>query len=189
VVKALLKSSRSAIPADIERLWEGFLEDMLILYLPPHRGSDISDSEAVCSRALRNYIEDLSEYPSDILQTAWKSVRRSHRGLGWPLIAEIRDACKFAQQESRGPQQPKIDVFKRLQHKTDEINRLARSYTESFMRGELGRQAIEEGWSGDLRDFVWRRAHLQSQRIVRLGGGHIDVTIPAEEILEWKRRC
>ena len=183
----LLRSSENVTQASINRIWSDCLEAMLVLYLPPHRDSDEAESEATCARALQDYIEDLVDFPSEILKAGWKDVRRTHKRLGWPLIGEIRSSCVQLQQRANRASAPVENVFDRINRKAVEINRLMLSYTDSFMLGDLGREARAEGWHIQLRDYVRGEAHLQAQRIVRTGQGSIDVMIPGDLIAEWKR--
>lgn len=159
---------------------------MLIFYMPPHRDVSEAETEAVCARALQDYIEDLAEFMPEILLAGWREVRRLHKRLGWPLISEIRSACLRHQGMTSRASASQENVLQRMHRNASEIDRLMVTYVTSFMRGDLGQEAKSEGWDRRLKDYVRNEAHLQAQRIVRTGHGSIDVMIPGELIIEWK---
>lgn len=66
---------------------------MVILYYPPHRAPDDAELEYECNVALRDYLEDLAEFPAEILRGGWREARRTHKTQAWPTIAAIRNAC------------------------------------------------------------------------------------------------
>lgn len=66
---------------------------MLLLYYPPHRADSEEELLEQAVVALEDYFDDLKDFDRPVLESAWREVRRAHRGQGWPTIAAIRDAC------------------------------------------------------------------------------------------------
>lgn len=66
---------------------------MVSLYYPPFKAADDSEMTATAALALRDYVEDLAEFPVNVLREAWKDARRPHKTRDWPALAAIRNAA------------------------------------------------------------------------------------------------
>ncbi len=57
------------------------LEEILVLYYPPFRAEDETELLRLAIVGMRPYVEDLAEFKPDIIETAWRNVRRGHKVL------------------------------------------------------------------------------------------------------------
>lgn len=88
-----LKASALVSHDRLESLWDAVLLPMVSLYYPPFKAADEAELTATAALALRDYVEDLAEFPVDVLREAWKDARRPHKTRDWPALAAIRNAA------------------------------------------------------------------------------------------------
>lgn len=96
---------------------------------------------------LRQYAELLGDIPEDV---AIEALKRAARNATWfPKPGEVRaHANEILRQRSVGAQPTdELNLHQRLDAQVD-------AWVQSFMRGDLGQQAIEEGWSSLLRGWL-----------------------------------
>ncbi len=74
---------------ELHRVEHAILKPMRKLYGPPRNVEDEAG-------ALRQYAEDLHQFTTEVLETAWKTVRQNHAYKSWPTIATIIKACHEA---------------------------------------------------------------------------------------------
>ena len=123
---------------------EEILEPMQRLYVPPR-----SMEPAQQMAAMRDYMDSLRSFDREDLQAAWRTVRDSHQGRGWPLPSVFVLAARAARKE-RLPQakEPAVNRFK---HPEGEINRHVWRQLRSSRTASI---AMAEGWAWSLKAKV-----------------------------------
>lgn len=125
---------------------------MLILYLPPERGSSEDDQLYQAGVALREYVDDLADFPAEILRAGWLKTRRAHRGAGWPKPEVIRAACS-AEQPLPPPRLAAATAAGGFGPMADQ-----------WLESPPGQQALREGIGWDCRHLIERTGHHPSPR-------------------------
>jgi len=67
--------------------------EMMLLFYPPFRADSDEELLELSIIGARAYVEDLSEFPPDVLSKGWREVRRQHKVERWPTIEMIRSCC------------------------------------------------------------------------------------------------
>lgn len=136
------------------------IDPMTAMFSPPY-GSD----EQRAATALRQYIEQLAEYPRDVLAAAWTGIVRGYGGRNWPALKTVIEHCDNARRASAAESPGKRTNWRK--GLWPEVDRRTSEFVERFMAGPLGQRARDEGYDWDLRGWVRGVAHYQAQIVVR----------------------
>jgi hypothetical protein len=146
---------------------------MLVLYYPPHRADSEEELLEQAVIALEDYLDDLAEFDRMTLQSAWREVRRAHRGQGWPTISVIRDAC-LAHAPRRRDQDPD-DVPEWYRQLASRIGPTpARSWFGEAVLRVSGRQATFAFPSKPATD--WCKTRYAQEALIAVQSDHPEVT-------------
>lgn len=144
---------------DAKRVVGRFAADLIDLFGTPKppNGSQLSDAQ-YGKKWLADMIEDLWPFSAETLERARRILRRTTKYKSMPNNSEILTAAKQAYKEieSEKPQLIKPDEKRRAEMAIEEKENLA----IELMRAHLGRQAVEEGWHGELFEYVRDNSHL-----------------------------
>ncbi len=159
------------------------------MYYPPFRAEDETELLRLAIVGMRPYVEDLAEFKPDIIETAWRNVRRGHKVERWPTLQSIREEClrltdrgsSERGHRSSAPASPS----KPWEEKTRRINLLQREYVDDFCRGELADRAKSEGWYTSLWLHCQDAAHYQAQEVLAGIRDQIHVEITSQQIERW----
>ncbi len=109
-------------------------------------------------------IEDLSDYPEDILAQAWKEVRRNISIK--PKPAQILFECRKAANAGEAASQRRENKFlSEFEKKDAEILKAANEYVREFMQSPLFREAKAGGYAGEVLVYAQASAFFQAQVI------------------------
>jgi hypothetical protein len=135
---------------------------------------------------MRPYVEDLAEFHPDVIESAWRNVRRGHKVERWPTLQSIREEClrlrdRGAERSSRPTQS--APQSKPWEEKTRRLNEMQREYVDAFCQGELAQRAKSEGWYTSLWLHCQDAAHYQAQEV--LAGLRDRIDVDPDELTEY----
>lgn len=96
-----------------------------------------------------DYIEALGGYTDSLLGLAAKNIIKTREVRSFPLVAECVKACRDALDAMSEP-----DLKKPVKDRHDEWSDERRKMADKLFKCEMGRDAVAEGWSWRLWDFL-----------------------------------
>lgn len=101
---------------------------------------------------LDEVIRVLKGYTETVQDEACTLLMKTHRGRQFPTPAQCRAACQEVE-ETRSPINPTGTEFLHPDWQPESFKK-----ADTLIRSDLGRQAADEGWIGQLHDFC-RKKH------------------------------
>lgn len=146
---------------DFQKVKTNFLDPLL-----KHFSKKLNDEQGEA------YVEDLSEFSSDVLQRAWLHCRRSNKY--FPSIYEAISACDELRKSTGKPKSSNPSGHREKWDIRDEDRKnLVHDFLyENLMKTALYRQAQAEYWDIPLRRYAMALANLQAQMIYPSPAGH-----------------
>lgn len=97
----------------------------------------------------RDYVEALEGYTDSLLALAAKNIIKSRETRSFPLVAECLKACRDTLDAMAEP-----DLRKPIKRDDDVWSEERRKLADKLFKCEMGRDAVKEGWSWTLWDWL-----------------------------------
>lgn len=96
-----------------------------------------------------DYVEALEGYTDSLLALAAKNIIKNRESRSFPLVAECVKACRDTMDQISEP-----DLSKPIDVKHDEWREERKELADKLFKCEMGREAVKEGWSWALWDWL-----------------------------------
>lgn len=166
----------SITPDSARMIWNHVLQEMCLLMWPPFSAPTEHELVTRYAFTLRAYVEDLSEYPFDVVQHAWKLLRRRVQNRRWPAIADFRIACTEAltHQKINGTSDKGLPFWQKHLQTCVEPLHFSSWIRPLSLHGVADRVATFHAPSALIRD--WARRNYEHLLLESIRTKHSDVT-------------
>lgn len=128
----------------------------------------------------KDYYDLLADLPQEFLERALYNLGRSLRW--FPKVGEIREEAERLIAAAPRPSQPGDEPLH------VRLDKEAKRYVKSFMLGDLGIQAKEEGWRDLLSGYMLSATYNALLRAHQTGGApNLPTTVPSEIVASYRR--